>query len=151
MRAGSAIASGARHAVEVGLQALLIAAILATVALAMSAVYKPAGFVAGVDDANAARHYSGQITVPDGAFATTTVATVNPGGSTVWARARCYQDRLVYEQYVRLDAYNQATLTLGPTPSWKGGDASCNAQAGTFGTNGRWKVLAETTFKVWGT
>ena len=45
MRAGSAIGSGVRHAAEVGLQALLIAAIVATIAVALSAVYKPAGFM----------------------------------------------------------------------------------------------------------
>ena len=55
MQAGSTIGSGARHVVGVGLQAVIVAAIIAVVALAMSAVYKPAGFVAGVDDAAAAR------------------------------------------------------------------------------------------------
>lgn len=55
MRAGSVLAAGTRHIVGVGLQALLIAAIIGTAALAMSAVYRPAGVIAGVEDAAAAR------------------------------------------------------------------------------------------------
>jgi hypothetical protein len=55
MRPGASIARGTRHVAGVGLQALLVAAIIATVALAMSAIYKPAGFVSGVDTADAGR------------------------------------------------------------------------------------------------
>ena len=148
MRAVPTIASGTRHIAGVGLQALLIAAILGLAALAASAIYKPAAFIAGVDNANAARNYSGHISVPDGNYGDTTVATVNPGGD-VWVRARCYQGSLVYEQYVKTNGDNQATLTLGPTPNWTGGDATCTAQEGTFGKTNRWKVLAETTFNAW--
>ena len=43
MRAVPSIAAGTRHVFGVGLQAILIAAIVGLVALAMSAVYKPAG------------------------------------------------------------------------------------------------------------
>ncbi len=148
MRADPSIASGSRHIVGVGLQALLISAILGLAALAASAVYKPAAFIAGVDNASAARQYSGHISVPDGTYSGTTVATVNPGGD-VWVRARCFQDSLVYEQYVKVNADMQATLTLGPTPNWTSGNATCIAQEGTFGKTNRWKVLAETTFNAW--
>lgn len=148
MRSSSTIASGSRHVIGVGLQAFLIAAILGLAALAASAVYKPAAFIAGVDDANAARNYAGHISVPDGNYGETTVATVNPGGD-VWVRARCYQGGLVYEQYVKANGENQATLSLGPTPSWTGGDATCTAQEGEFTRNNRWRVLAETTFSAW--
>jgi hypothetical protein len=148
MRAVPSIASGTRHIFGVGLQALLIAAILGLAALAASAIYKPAAFIAGVDNVSAARNYSGHITVPDGNYGDTTVATVNPGGD-VWVRARCFQGSLVYEQYVKANGANQATLTLGPTPSWSSGDATCIAQEGTFGKTNRWKVLAETTFNAW--
>ena len=148
MRAVPSIASGSRHIVGVGLQALLIAAILGLAALAASAIYKPAAFIAGVDNASAARN-SGHISVPDGAYGGTTVATVNPGGD-VWVRARCYQGgNLVYEQYVRPGGDNQATLTLGPTPNWTSGDADCTAQEGSFGRTNRWKAVAETTFNAW--
>ena len=53
MHAGSALGRGARHVVAVTLQALLVAAIVATTALALSAVYKPAGFVSGLGDVDA--------------------------------------------------------------------------------------------------
>lgn len=148
MRAGSAITSGARHAVEVGLQALIIAAIIATVALAMSAVYRPAGFIAGVADTDAARAGAGRITVPDGRFGGSTVATVNPGGD-VAVHAQCFQNGVVvWADTVRVDANNQAVLTLGPTPRWTAGAADCTAAEGYWTKTGRWRVLAETTFHV---
>jgi hypothetical protein len=148
MRAGSAIAAGGRHAFEVGLQALVIAAIIAAVALAMSAVYRPAGFVAGLDTADAARAGGGHIAVPDGYFGGTTVATTNPGGD-VAVHAQCFQSGVaVWAQVARVDANNQAVLTLGPTPRWTGGDADCTAAEGYWTKTGRWRVLAETTFHV---
>jgi hypothetical protein len=148
MRAGSAIGSGARHAVEVGLQALLIAAIIATVALAMSAVYRPAGFIAGLDSVDAGRA-RGTLTVPDGVFGGSTTATANPGdpGSTVYAQ--CFQDgERVWGKYQVVDGNHQATFQLGPTPSWTGGGATCTADELAFTKNGRWRVVASTTFDV---
>ena len=92
---------------------------------------------------------TGVITVPDGQFGGTTTATVNPGGSGTWARARCYQHgSLVYTEYVYAGADNRATFTLGPTASWTGGGASCTADEGVFGNNERWRTLASTTFDV---
>ena len=84
MRAVPSIASGTRHIVSVGLQALLISAILGLAALAASAVYRPAGFIAGVGDADAAGPGSARISVPDGVFGGTTTATANPGGDVLW-------------------------------------------------------------------
>jgi hypothetical protein len=55
MRAGPALVAVGRHVGGVGLQALLVAAIVATAALALSAVYRPAGFVAGLGDVDAGR------------------------------------------------------------------------------------------------
>jgi hypothetical protein len=55
MRAVSATASGVRHIVGVSLQAFLILAIIATLLLALSPVYKPAGFLAGTGAAQAGR------------------------------------------------------------------------------------------------
>lgn len=150
MRAVSTVASGLRHSAVAVAEALVVAAIIAALLLALSPVYKPATFLAGADAAQAAKggRGSGTISVPDGVFASTTTATVNPG-SDAWVRGRCYQgDSLVYEQYVRVDANNQAVLTLGPTPSWLGGSASCTGEELEFGRNARWRVLATTTFNV---
>ncbi len=133
-----------KHATRVALEALLIAL------LAAGAVLLAAGRL-GLPDASpvAAGRTSATISVADGVFAGTTVATVNPGDS--WVRARCYQDGgLVYEQYVRVDATRQATLQLGPTPRWTGGAADCTAEEGTWSKSGRWRALAETSFYVYG-
>lgn len=149
MRAVSTVASGLRHSAVAVAEALLIAAILAALLLALAPVYKPADFLAGTESAQAARE-RGSISVPDGVFAGTTTATVNPGGDT-WVRGRCYQDgSLVYEQYVKVDANNQAVLNLGPTPSWTAGAASCTGEELQFAKNARWRVLATTSFNVSG-
>ena len=88
------------------------------------------------------------ITVPDGVFGGTTTATVHTGATT-WVHATCSQSgSKVYEQYVKTDANNQAVLTLGPTPLWTSGGASCNAAEGTWMANGKFKVSATTTFSV---
>jgi len=149
MRAVSTVASGLRHSAVAIAEALLVAAIIAGLLLALSPVYQPADFLAGTESAQAGRG-SGSITVPDGTFAGTTTATVNPGGNA-WVRGRCYQGGvLVYEEYVRVDASNQAVLTLGPTPSWTGGDALCTGEELLLGKNARWRTLAATTFNVSG-
>ena len=31
---------------------------------------------------------------------------------------------------------------------WQGGDANCTAEEGYWGKNGRWRVVASTTFNV---
>ena len=148
MRAVPSIASGTRHVIGVGLEALLIAAIIASLALAFSAVYKPAGFVAGVADADAAGRTSARITIPDGVFGGTTTATANPGGDSL-VYVACYRSgEAVLRVYGRLNSENQATIRLGPTPSWSSGAAHCVGQEGYWAKSGRWRILAETTFEV---
>ena len=142
MRAASTI----RHSLGAAGEALLIALIVAVLALALAPIYRPADWLAG--DADAGR--AGHISVPDGVFGGRTTATVNPGGADVWAHARCYQDgALVFEQYVRVNAEDQATFVLGPTPSWSGGGASCEAEEGYWHRGTRWRVVADTTFRVY--
>lgn len=93
---------------------------------------------------------SGSITVPNGVFGGTTTATVHTGPTT-WVHAACYQGgAMVYEQYVKADSYNHAVLTLGPTPFWPSGAASCTAAEGTWMSSGKFKVSATTTFSVSG-
>jgi hypothetical protein len=152
MRADKALGRGARHVTGIGLQALLLAAIIGTVALAMSAIYKPAGFVAGVDQVDAAKPQRGTISVAlPVQHGDTTTATVNPGGTDVYVRIRCWQDgTLVYGKFVDVDAANQAVL--GPLASvhWTSGGATCEAEEGYFTRNGlgRWVVSASTSFHV---
>ena len=99
----------------------------------------------GIGTAEAGRP---SISVLDGVFGGTTIATANPGGDTM-VKAQCYQNgTLVYVEYAGLDANNQAVLTLGPTTLWTGGDADCTASKGYFGNSGRWRSVASTTFYV---
>lgn len=91
----------------------------------------------------------GSITVPDGFFGRTVMATVNPGGTGVYVHAECFQNgSLVFEQYAPVNGDNQAMIGLGPTQLWTGGDADCTAEEGYFGRNGRWHTMASTTFHV---
>jgi hypothetical protein len=143
MRAGSAIASGARHGVSIGFQALLIAAIIAMVALAMSAVYRPAGFVAGVADAdaaptrgvtiafaNAARTSAGwPVAGDDVSFRVGTDGVKTRDLAKLWVANKCSQDgSLVYAQYLAVHNGQAGPFEL----SWGGGTASCTAYVWMF-------------------
>lgn len=148
MKAGSAAASGVRHLSEVGLQALIIVGIVAALLLALAPLFGPAEDLAGLDGANAGGRGHASISVPDGAFGGTTTATVNPGGD-VLVMARCYQgESVVYLEVLPPGPDKTVTFTLGPTPLWQGGEASCTAQEGNWAKNGRWRAVAKTTFVV---
>jgi hypothetical protein len=148
VRAVSSTASAVRHISSVGLQALIIVGIVATLLLALSPVFKPAADIAGINSVSAART-TGHITVPDGVFAGSTTATLNPGGSNSWAYVECYQGgTLVYQLYRKADTSNQATFILGPTPLWTSGAANCIAEEGYWGKNMHWRTVASTTFNV---
>jgi len=124
---------------------LIIVGIVAALLLALAPIFSPAEDLAGISGANA--RGGSHITVPDGRFAGTTTATLNPGGT--WALAQCYQGgTLVYAQYVKSTPDNTATFTLGPTPMWQGGAANCTAEEGGWGKNGRRRAVASTTFNV---
>lgn len=139
----------ARHTVGVAVEGLVILATIVALVVAVTVVAR--GEPGGVDDALAGR-YKSTLTIPDGAFASTTTATANPGGENTWVMAECFQNgTIVYRQYVKVDATTfQATLTLGPTPSWVSGAASCRGEEGTWSRSGRWHVVATTTFEVSG-
>ena len=149
MQAGHVARSGLRHALLAIGEAAIVAIILATIFLALSPVYRPAGTLSGTTGVDAGNR--GTISVPNGVFAGTTTGTVNPGGSDIWAMAECYQNgTVVYRQYVKNNAQNTVTFTLGPTPSWSGGDAECFAYEGYWFKGSRWRVIAQTTFSVSG-
>ncbi len=92
---------------------------------------------------------SGTITVADGTFAGTTTAT-KTGSSIAWGHARCYQGgTLVYEQYQKFGTGSTVTFTLGPTPLWTGGSASCYGDGG-YWQGSRFRVVATDAFAVSG-
>lgn len=85
--------------------------------------------------------------VDDGVFAGQTTAYAGSSTSTT-VHARCYQGgALVFEQYATYSD-GKATLTLGPTPRWSGGAATCTAEDGYWFRMTRWRILATTTFNV---
>lgn len=145
MRAVSATGSMVRHAGVALVEAILIAAITGAVALGAALFTGHPGGAQGVRAASSAV----SVSVPNGTFAGSTVATVDPPASSTWVDAKCYQaGLLVYEQWAQTDASNQAMLTLGPTPSWTSGGASCTASANVLQRGGKMKVVARTTFSV---
>ena len=137
-----------RHTAGVAAEGLLILAAIA--ALIFAATFVSRGEPGGADPALAGR--SGNLTIANGTFANTTTATANPGTEGTWVMAECFQNgTVVYRQYVKVDpATHQATLTLGPTPSWTSGAASCRGEEGTWFKGSRWRVVATTTFEVSG-
>ena len=161
MRVLSTAAGTARHGIGAIAEAAVVVAIGA--ALVFGAAVVTRSDPAGAADAYAAKGGNGGghggdsttgggatavIVVPDGVFGGTTTATANPGGSDAWVHVRCYQGGgVAMEAYVAVDGASQATIQLGPTPSWSGGEASCEAEEG-YWANSRWRVLAATTFNV---
>jgi hypothetical protein len=154
MRAGSAINSGFRHAVEVGLQALLIAAIVALVALMFSAVYKPAGFIAGVADTDARR---ASIWIMDSSRDSDgslhygeSVSFGYESSSAESIQLHCFQDGgLVFADSGMVNG-SAESFDLGPSMAWSGGDASCEALLGHRAKSGKYVVEAKISFSVAG-
>jgi hypothetical protein len=155
MHETSHLATAGRHIGSVGLQALLIAAIIVSATVALSAIYRPATNFLSTGTVLAAKPQSGAISVQlPVAHGETTVATVNPGGADVYVRLRCYAPDLggafVYGRYFPVDSSHQATL--GPLAStlWTSGGATCIAEEGYFTRNGlgKWVISATTTFAV---
>src|SRR5262245_7001243 len=96
------------------------------------------------------REISSGFTVDDGRYATTTVAHRGSSGAT-WAHAKCFQNgTIVYEQWVKFGTSTTATFTLGPTPSWSSGGATCTGEEGWWQSGTRWRVLGTDSFTAAG-
>ena len=164
MRAGTAIASSTRHVVGVGFQALLVAAIVAALAFAGSTVVGTAP--GGAHSVLAAKGGNGggnghgngagggatttaTISVADGPFGGTTIASTNVGGGQTVREICISADGGALVDYRTTDEAGQAVLSLGPTPTWSSGAASCNAALGSWDGNGNWQSVATTTFNVY--
>ena len=149
MRAATIPWSTIRHALGVLAEALLIVAIIVTLLTVLAPVLKPAGQYAGTVDARGKTASSVSIRVPDGVFGSTTTGVVTGSGVT-WVEVVCIlPDGLTgMTSWARPDATGSFSVGLGPTPSWPSGAAACTASAGAYSSNGRWRVLATTAFKV---
>jgi hypothetical protein len=77
---------------------------------------------------------------------------VTTGATQPQVNVSCYQNGTrVYDEWHGFfeDAWFGQIFTLGPTPSWTGGDADCTARLVTFSKNGRLNVHATTTFHAY--
>ena len=174
MRARSAAASVVRHVGGVAAEATLVAALVATVALALSPVYAPAKFVSDTGKAEAAskNSYSITLVVTVGAAPTavtygSSVTTLSVYGSVDpdYARVSCVansstittlgQGVAVYDVFktIRQGTWNTggyASFVLS-SPAWTGGGADCTASLMTYVMHKAdriWKTLATTTFSA---
>ena len=102
--------------------------------------------------AQAGGRNGGSLSIPNGTYGASVVATVtNPPAST-WVEASCYQNGLeVIYNRLAVDSAGQATLQLGPTTNYQSGmgGASCSATAKSWNVKRqRWVPVATTTFTV---
>ena len=122
------------------IEAAIVVAIIAALFLALSPVIRPdtrrRPWLASLSGPRA-------LVVPNGTFAGTSTATAS--GAYLGPRQVLTGGTLVYEQWVKSDSARHATFTLGPTPMWQSGSASCWAEDGTW-NNSRWRQNATTTF-----
>ena len=84
-----------------------------------------------------------------GSQVTFTVATTRT--DRPWVSVACFQSgRLVYKQYQGMFAgyYTAPVLTLGPTPLWTSGGATCTGTLLFFDSQGRERPLATTSFSA---
>jgi hypothetical protein len=149
--------SGTRHVTIAIGEAVLLLAI--SVALIIGTAVLSGTSPIGTGTALAGKSMS--LVIPDGEFGGSTTARLSgdsaslaaTASGSMWLRAICQLDAdgstgLV--AWERLDASGQASIALGPTPSWGRGSASCTAAAGTFDSHTRFKVAVTTTFYVSG-
>ena len=139
--------AASRHVLAAMLEAALVVAIIFALFLAFSPVLRP-------DDGPVALAGkpvggSGAVVVPNGTFTERVTATAS--AAYYWVHARCSQGGVVvYEQWVKTDGARHGVITLGPTPMWQSGAASCWAEDGRWSSNGRWRQSTTTTFSVSG-
>jgi hypothetical protein len=147
MRAVSTAASAARHVTGVTAQALLIAAIIAAIALALSPLYQPANWAIGTDSAAAAR--------PDRSTASLEATPHQVGrgqsfavngtgyqtGKTTWVKVETATSIGYYSASV--DAAGNLSVGL---ELWEAGRASLTALQ--TNSKGRWTVMASCWVEV---
>jgi hypothetical protein len=157
VKAMSTAASTIRHTFVAGSEALILAAIVAALLFGAAVLTGHAPLGAG---STLAGQNTSTLSVPDGSFGGTTMANVSMAGSAgaastsaagLWVHATCIVDAngsLGLVAWETTDASGNASIALGPTPSWQSGSATCKAEAGSFDKLGRFKASSKTTFSV---
>ena len=147
MGTGSSGVATMRHVGLVALEALLIAAIVWIATMTLAGATQSGGFIGSAD----AGREAASVSVSGARFGGTTVALASPGGPGTWVHATCLQaTAVVISAWVRIDATHHAVIPLARSSTWQGGGAACTAEEGYFSSNGRWRVLAATSFTVGG-
>ena len=143
MRTGASGAMTMRHVGLVALEALLVAVIVWVAAMTLAGATQNGGIVGAAE----AGQEAASLTVTGAKLGGTAVFTAHPGDEGMWVHATCVQTTTtVLSQWVRVDATHRATVSL----AWSAGPATCTAEEGYFSSNGRWRVVAATTFTVQG-
>ena len=141
--------TGYRHNVPIAALALAIAAIALT-PTALAGKGGPGGGGSGssslslvlLDSSDGQPHFGRQVTF-----------NISTSATKPQVNAQCYQNgaRVYTESHGFFEgAWFGQTFTLGPTPSWSGGDADCTARIVTYSRNGRENTLATMSFHVYG-
>jgi hypothetical protein len=98
-----------------------------------------AGAPAAAPTSTTAPHFGDMVT-----FEVTTSATTTP-----FVNLNCYQNAALVAQGWDTFFVGGAPGTFGlSSPIWRSGAADCTADLGMFSNNGKWKVLASTSFHV---
>ena len=147
MRTSAGGAMTMRHVSLVALEALLVAVIVWVAAMTLAGATQNGGIIGAAQAGNK----SASLTVAGAKLGGTAVFTANPGDEGMWVHATCNQSSAnVLSEWIRVDVAHLATLNLMPSWRWSSGAAACTAEEGYFSSNGRWRVLATTTFIVAG-
>ncbi len=145
MRTGAGGVATMRHVGLVALEAFLIATIVWIAAMTLAGATQSGGIVGAVTAGKA----NPSMSVAGAQFGGTAIVTADPGEIGMWVHATCVQSKaVVLAAWVRIDSAHRAAVPLNSSAAWRSGGADCTAEEGYFSANGRWRVLASTTFTV---
>jgi hypothetical protein len=145
MQTGATRASGTtgaatlRHVGLVALEAVLIAMLVWIAAMTLAGAQGGSGLVGAADAGRSAPTVS--VTTTDDGLA---VLVAPLATDDMWVHLSCRApDGSPDSRWAALDERGRATFV--GAPAW-GSDTNCGAETGYFSANGRWRVLATTTF-----
>lgn len=139
MSAGTNGAATIRHVGLVALEALLVAVIIWMATMALAGASQADGMIGSATAGDAPGAVAVEAAASDGRV----ILTVGRGAGS-WAHVSCRRGTAAAEsQWVRIDEAGRAVVQLA-----RSGTASCVAEHGYFSANGKWRVLAATTFTI---
>jgi hypothetical protein len=146
MRTGATGAATMRHVGLVALEALLVAAIVWIATMTLAGATQADGIIGSANAGPAS-----SLAVGDARLGGSAMVTATPGEEGMWVHATCSQaSTVVASEWSRIDGSHHATLGFDRSDRWTSGSATCAAEEGYFSANGRWRVIATTSFTVSG-